>query len=523
MFDRDIHRRWLTLPRELPRVAASFTILTFLSGIVSERIVSLSIQIFLEVTQLMGKFIGRKFELAQLNGLLEDVVSGNLPDAGVALSLKGRRRIGKSRLVSEFIKASGVPSIYFQAARNAAASEELHLLMRDIAESDLPAASRAIDAKPESLTSALRILADALPTDRPSIVVLDELPWLLELFPGGAGELQRVWDTELSQKPVLLILLGSDLSMMESLERPDSAFYGRARTMTLAELNPKDIGSLTGLSGTAAFDAFLITGGQPAVAGTWRHGITPAAFLRDAFTNPTSALVGSGVRVLHSEFREGSNAEAVLTAIGSRGERPWTGVLETSGLSAATLERSLATLSEKRIVTADEPYSMRSAPKDRRWRIADPALRFWLAFVEPGLTEIDRGRPDLAMKRWHEGFAAWRGRAIEPVIRDALARQLPSERFPEARLVGGWWPRSNIPEIDLVAGTGKPARNLAFAGTIKWRERALTRHDVDDLSRQAISIPGFTAATPLVAVSPKGGDDERLSAIWTADDLLNSW
>jgi hypothetical protein len=37
-------------------------------------------------------------------------------------------------------------------------------------------------------------------------VVLDELPWLLESIPSGAGELQRVWDHDLSSRPILLIL-----------------------------------------------------------------------------------------------------------------------------------------------------------------------------------------------------------------------------------------------------------------------------------------------------------------------------
>ncbi|MHB1801289.1 MAG: hypothetical protein ACYCU5_06440 [Actinomycetes bacterium] len=42
-------------------------------------------------------------------------------------------------------------------------------------------------------------------------MVTDELPWLLENFEGGAGELQRVWDNRLAKKPVLALLLGTSL------------------------------------------------------------------------------------------------------------------------------------------------------------------------------------------------------------------------------------------------------------------------------------------------------------------------
>jgi len=61
--------------------------------------------------------------------------------------------------------------------------------------------------------------------------------WLLEGIPGGAGELQRTWDRELSQHPVLVLLVGSDLSMMEALNHHDQPFHGRATEMPLRPLS----------------------------------------------------------------------------------------------------------------------------------------------------------------------------------------------------------------------------------------------------------------------------------------------
>jgi hypothetical protein len=81
--------------------------------------------------------------------------------------------------------------------------------------------------RPANFTAALRLLNAALPADQPSIVVTDELPWLLDT-PGRAGELQRVWDRDLAHKPVLLLLLGSDLTLMEALDRYDAPLHGRA-------------------------------------------------------------------------------------------------------------------------------------------------------------------------------------------------------------------------------------------------------------------------------------------------------
>jgi hypothetical protein len=103
-------------------------------------------------------------------------------------------------------------------------------------------------------------------------VVIDELPWLLESDPALEGELQTMWDRVLSRKPVLLILIGSDLAMMEKLDDYERPFHQRATVMVLAPLNPAEVGDLLGCGPADALDAFLVTGGLPLVCQEWRRG-----------------------------------------------------------------------------------------------------------------------------------------------------------------------------------------------------------------------------------------------------------
>ena len=271
-------------------------------------------------------FVGRARELDALGGHLDVVRRGGRADRGVAVLVRGRRRVGKTRLASEFAARSGAPTLYFQAARGAAVSEELALFADAVAASDLPGAAIAQGNRPTTLTGALTLLAAALPDDAPSVVVLDEVPWLLEAFPGGAGELQRAWDTRLAGKPVLLLLLGSDLAMMERLTGPDQPFYARATEMVIGPLTPRDVGAMTASEAFTAFDAYLITGGLPLLAQEWEAGRSPAEFLAASFASPTSALVVSGARALEAEFGEFTRARQVLSAIGGRGERTFTGI-----------------------------------------------------------------------------------------------------------------------------------------------------------------------------------------------------
>lgn len=298
--------------------------------------------------------------------------------------------------------------------------------------------------------------------------------------------------------------------------------------MVLEPLSPAEVATMTSLPAFHAIDAYLVTGGQPLIVQEWPAGATLESFLADSFDAPTSALAVSGSRVLDSEFPEGALARQVLTTVGGRGERTFTGISRAARgepLNASSLSASLQLLAHKRVVLADVPLSVRPAPKERRWRIADPSLRFWLAFVEPALAEIDRGRGDLALARVRAGYDSWRGRAVEPVVRSALARLLPDAHWPQARVVGGWWPRTNVPELDLVAADRGPvAQSLAFVGSVKWRrERPFDATDLAALARDAVAVPGATALTPLVAVCPAGARATGLARVWTADDLIGAW
>jgi AAA+ ATPase superfamily predicted ATPase len=472
-------------------------------------------------------FVGRARELSDLERMLRMVRRpGGREDRGQAVLVRGRRRIGKSRLVEELVTRSGLPSVTFQAARHADARAELAGLMEAVSASSLPGAALAAGQSPATLTAALTLLAGALDSGSPSVVVIDEAPWLLEQFPGGAGELQRVWDRTMRRLPVLLVLIGSDISAMEQLAAPAAPFHGRATPMLIGPLTPRDVAGMTELPPFEAVDAFLITGGQPLVAQAWERGMSRKDFLTEQLATSLSPLVVSGTRVLDAEFTEASVARQVLTSIGGSGERTFGGIqnARSGALNADTLSRTLRMLEDRGVVASELPVSTRAGAKLRRYRIEDPALRFHLAFVEPALAEVDRGRGDLALARVRAGYKAWRGRAVEPVVREALCRLMPTADWGDVGAVGGWRPRNNVPEIDVVAADANPARRIAAVGTIKWRRAPVTRSEVAQLAADAAQVPGVVPTTPLVAICPGGAEDtSSLRAVWTAEGLLEAW
>jgi AAA+ ATPase superfamily predicted ATPase len=456
-------------------------------------------------------FVGRRRELAVLDRTLAEVrgaVGSTRP--GQCLILRGRRRIGKSALVEEFVGRNRIPYVFYTAEINFG-GDPLTEFTEAVREST-----------PGNWTGALRQLAGILPDDRPSVVVLDEIPYLMDGVGAFESVLQRAWDRELSRKPVLLLLVGSDLSMMAALTSYGRPFHQRGMDMPIGPLNPADVASMTGLPPADVFDAALVTGGLPIICARWAHGEDVWSFLTRELANPVSPLLASAQLSLAAEFPDHSQARAVLGAIGS-GERSFTNIARAAGgIAHSTLTRATDLLTDKGVVAGELPVALHPS-KERRYHITDPYLRFWFTFLGPHMTEIDRMRSDLTLDRIRRGWTSWRGRAIEPLVRESLARTLPAHGLPAAPAVGAYWTRSNEVEIDIVGADRAPiARELLFLGSIKWFDNApFDNHDLVALQHHRDRITDDPI--PLLAVTRSGSTTSHLDAIFTPNDLLQPW
>jgi hypothetical protein len=122
-------------------------------------------------------------------------------------------------------------------------------------------------------------------------------------------------------------------------------------------------------------------------------------------------------------------------------------------------------------------------------------------------------------------WTSWRGRAVEPLVRESLLRLMPDSSWATTETIGGWWNRQNNPEIDLVGGDREPvARKVNFLGSIKWLDKGpFDRHDYDALVRGMLAVPGADYQTPLVAVSRSGVRDLPLARSLGPEDLVAAW
>ena len=174
------------------------------------------------------------------------------------------------------------------------------------------------------------------------------------------------------------------------------------------------------------------------------------------------------------------------------------------------------------MVAVDAPLAGRTS-RDRRYRVADPYLRFWLTFIEPVLPELERDRGKLVAERILARWPDYLGQAIEPILRESLERLLPDDRLGESRCVGSYWNRTGEPEVDVVLAA-EPTSPTAvhWLGSIKWRDRKpFDRRDRERLAKTRGVVPGTAKDTPLLGISATGFDSPGLDLELGPDDLIN--
>lgn len=476
----------------------------------------------------MRQFVGRAGLLARVEA---EWAAARDSGEGRMITIRGRRRVGKTWLVEEFIDRLNAPNVFFAASRQTE-DRELGLFAQALALSNLPSREQAEGVSFATWQAALVTAAGAADQTRPSVIILDEFPYLLgateQARDAVLGAVQTAWDRTLSKQPVLLILVGSDQAMMEMITAPKQPLHQRpAREILVPPLNPAEAAKLSGLTGADALDSYLITGGFPKLVRA-KMGRDLKDFLVDQLADDGTALVTTGRLILDSEFGSSTQARTILSVIGE-GVRKRGDIAGEVGVDAHNLKPPLDLLiTDKRVVEARRPLST-AASRDTRYEIIDPYLRFYLRFVDRYKGEIERGRgrvvADIIVRDW----STYRGKAIEALVREAVDELIPDARFGSAAVAGAYWTPDNAVEIDLIGADRRdpPAKQITFLGSIKWREtKPVTMADYNALVAGGTRVPGVAPTTIKVAVSRLGADADALTAfdvVLDASDILGSW
>ena len=190
----------------------------------------------------LNVFVGREAELARLERELAGV---RRTGGGALLSVRGRRRVGKSRLVEELIQRSGCASVFLH--RGTGAGPPGRALPGDDRALRCPGCrGRARRCERRVVGGRAGPRRSGATTKAPVIIVIDELP-TSSPEPTIEAVLQLLWDRTFQRQAVLVILVGSDRATMEALTEEGRPLYDRAREMVVKPLAPSTIAEMLDL------------------------------------------------------------------------------------------------------------------------------------------------------------------------------------------------------------------------------------------------------------------------------------
>ncbi|MTI12230.1 AAA family ATPase [Sansalvadorimonas verongulae] len=175
----------------------------------------------------------------------------------------GRRRVGKTALLSHAFQDKDLPPLYLFVSRKQESllCDEFTTQIREIL-------SIPIFGTPTKLAEILEILLQ-YSTSTPLTLIIDEFQDIQRINPAFFSELQNLWDRYKSQSHMHLICCGSLYSMMTRLfqDRREPLFGRADNRINLQPLRPCYLAELLSdrdqLSPATLLQWFMLSGGVP--------------------------------------------------------------------------------------------------------------------------------------------------------------------------------------------------------------------------------------------------------------------
>ncbi|QXJ32411.1 ATP-binding protein [Saccharolobus shibatae] len=389
-------------------------------------------------------FIDRERELKFLEDRYRE-------DKAQLIIIYGRRRIGKTEIIKQFIK--GKKAIYHLCTSDGLASN-VNRLKEEFASFTGKAYFKSLNV---SLDELLMYFADEVMGK--VVLALDEFQYLIESERSITSLIQRAWDEKLKDSKIFLILTGSSIGMMENeVLSNKSPLYGR-RTGSwrvdeisfpyLSDFFPsKNIVDLVKI--------WSIVGGIPFYILQFDERKSIEENVKEKIMSKGSILYDEPLFLLREEFREQRVYLSILRAI-SKGYTTISLISNYTGIDRSNLTAYLDRLEENGIISRVIPYG-----KKKGWyEISDNFFDFWFKFVYDNLNYLEIDMVDEVISK--SNFDEYYSFKFEKLVKDLLRRKMIRLPF-NYNLVSFYSHKGE--EIDIVL----EGERAIFLGEVKWSE-----------------------------------------------------
>lgn len=451
-------------------------------------------------------FIGRERELASLKEFYEK--------DGIGMTvIYGRRRIGKSTLITEFLKNK--KNIFYTATK-VGKNRNLELFSKQVLELLMPGVENisfnTIEAVFDFINKNIR--------DDKVVLAIDELPYWAEKDEALLSVLQKYIDTVWQDKNLKIILCGSALSFMENkvLSEKSPLFGRRDSQIKLEAFDYLDAAKFVpGYSNEDKAICYGITGGVAkylAMIDTTKNldeNIVRLFFRKDGY------LYDETRNLLTQEFTDITIVNNIVEQIAS-GVNTLNVIAGKIGEREQTVLYSLEKLMNVGLIEKKKCITDEKNKKKTQYVLKDYMFKFWYEFIPKATSVIEMGQGEIyyqkAVKPYLHSFM---GAVFEEMCRYYTLKQgITGEYGCFVTSVGTWWgvenfidKNSNIKmqsaDIDVVALSEIDKK--AVIGECKFKNEKIDKGIYETLIRRGKLITAKYKVSKYIFFSLSGYTD----------------
>ena len=450
-------------------------------------------------------FVGREKELKSLESVFEK-------DGFGMTVIYGRRRVGKSTLIKEFVKDKRV---IFYTATKVGPERNLELFTKQVLEVLDPSISEASFPSVESVLDL--ISARIHDGDRKVVLVIDELPYWAEKDEALLSILQKYIDTIWLQKNMMIILCGSTLSFMEKkvLSEKSPIFGRRDSQIKLEAFNYKD--SALFVPEYSAEDKAICYGVTGGVA-KYLALFDPKKSLDDniirLFFSPDGYLFDETRNLLTQEFTDITLVNNIIEQVAS-GENSLNIIASKVHEKDTTVLYSLEKLIEVGLVEKRKCITEETNKKKTQYALKDHMFSFWYKFIPKAVSVIEIGQGQIYYdKIVKPQLHSFMGSVFEEMCRYYTLEQGIMGSFGSfITETGTWWGTELMvdeggkkyqqsADIDVVGLSS--VDKTAVCGECKFKNEKIDKEIYETLVRRSRLISGNYIVTKYLLFSLSG-------------------
>lgn len=433
-------------------------------------------------------FIGRKKELASLEN--------SYRKQGFSMTvITGRRRIGKSTLIREFIRDK--KAIYYTATK-VGNERNLELLTQQVV-GVLAPEMKGVDFH------SLEMLFDFMTGkmgEQKLVFVLDELPYWAEKNEALLSILQKYIDTRWKDKNLFIILCGSSLSFMEDkvLSEKSPLFGRRDSQIRLQEFSyPEAAEFVPAYSYEDKAICYGVTGGVAKYLALFDAKKSLDDNIKQLFFNTDGYLFDEPHNLLTQEFSDVTVVNNVIEQIAA-GENTLSLIADKIHEKPSVVSYWVNRLISVGIIEKKQCMTEEKNKKKVQYVLKDTMFKFWFEFISKAVSVIELGQGDryydLAVKpRIHD----YMGPVFEKMCQYyTFVKGTSGEWNCFLTKVGSWWGTELLTDpagkkyvqpadVDVVGISD--IDKAMIVGECKFKNEKLAQSVYDTLVRRSKVIP----------------------------------